>query len=442
MTMDRRRFLASSGAAVAGGVLGARTWDAAAAEPSAPSAPFDPSDWRSVREQFAIAEELVDLTALYLSSHPAPVRDAIANHRRALDRDPARYLRRNDGPLTDATLEAAARYSGADLGDLALVDSTTMGLGLLYTGLALHAGQEALTTEHDYYVTHEALRLAAARTGATVRKIPLFEDSPDGLDPDGIVETIAGSIRPETRVLALTWVHSGTGLELPLAEIARAVREIDESRPEPDRVLLCVDGVHGFGVEDVTLGETGFDFFVAGCHKWLFGPRGTGLLWGRGESWRHVRPTVPSFLSDNTWSAWLRGTEPRGHTTGRRMSPGGFKPFEHRWALAEAFGFLEGIGKARVAERTHALARRLKEGLAAIPGVELVTPMSEELSAGIVCFDVAGLTAGSVVRRLDDRGVVATVTPYAVRHVRMAPSIRNTPEEIDTALATVEELAR
>ena len=53
------------------------------------------------------------------------------------------------------------------------------------------------------------------------------------------------------------------------------------SRPERERVLLCVDGVHGFGVEETSPAELGCDLFAAGCHKWLFGPRGTGLLWGR-----------------------------------------------------------------------------------------------------------------------------------------------------------------
>lgn len=61
---------------------------------------------------------------------------------------------------------------------------------------------------------------------------------------------------------------------------------------------------------------------------------------------------------------WLQGEAPSGPTNGRRMSPGGFKPFEHQWAMAEAFELHERIGRRRIEERTHRLARRLKEGLA------------------------------------------------------------------------------
>jgi selenocysteine lyase/cysteine desulfurase len=450
--MDRRRFLAGAGVLTAGalasGAAGFQLADRAGPVPDdGPGRPFDPGDWGSVRESFSLSPDVVHMGALYIASNPAPVRDAIANHRMGIDRDPVPYLQRHERANTYAALDAAARYMDADSEDLALTDSTTMGLGLLYTGLRLRPGQEILTTEHDYYVTHEATRMAAERTGATVRRIRLH-DPPDltregiDVDPDRIAERIAREIRPATRVVALTWVHSSTGLKLPLDRIADAVRERTGDRADADRPLLCVDGVHGFGVEDVGMGDTGFDFFAAGCHKWLFGPRGTGVLWGRGaDAWSLVRPTIPSFLDTSLWTAWAREASPGGETTARRATPGGFKAFEHRWALEQAFDFLGAIGKDRVAARTHELARRLKDGLVEIPRVQLVTPLAESVSSGIVCFDVEGMSAAAAVDRLAARGVVATVTPYATTYARLAPSIINSPEEVDAAIAAVREVA-
>src|SRR5919198_495913 len=66
------------------------------------------------------------------------------------------------------------------------------------------------------------------------------------------------------------------------------------------RVLVCVDGVHGLGVEDGPIAALGADFFVAGCHKWLFGPRGTGLVWGRSQAWSAYSATIPSFTADGS----------------------------------------------------------------------------------------------------------------------------------------------
>jgi len=161
----------------------------------------------------------------------------------------------------------------------------------------------------------------------------------------------------------------------------------------------------------------GCDFLVAECHKWLFGPRGTGLFWGRDAAWDQVTGTVPSF-DRRAIGAWIGGRTPRG--SGSRspslpgaalFEPGGFHAFEHRWALAEAFGFHLEIGKAAVAERTRALATRLKDGLAAIPAVRLVTPRAPELSAGIVCLDVGDRRPGAAAA-LRRQGILASVTPY------------------------------
>jgi isopenicillin-N epimerase len=124
-----------------------------------------------VLEQFALSPDYIHLSALYIASHPKPVRDAIEEYRR-LDVEPVAYLNQQNLRRQQQVKGAAARYLSVAAAEIALTDSTTMGLGLIYNGLQLQPGQEALTTEHDYDVTHEALRTTAARTGAVVRHIP------------------------------------------------------------------------------------------------------------------------------------------------------------------------------------------------------------------------------------------------------------------------------
>ncbi|MEU1964789.1 aminotransferase class V-fold PLP-dependent enzyme [Micromonospora sediminicola] len=147
-----------------------------------------------------------------------------------------------------------------------------MGLGLVYSAIRLRPGEEVLTTEHDFYATHEALRLRADRDGVTVRRARLYRD-PATTGVDEMVAGLAAALTPRTRVVALTWVHSGTGVKLPIRRLAEVVRE---RSPE---ALLCVDGVHGFGADASTPEQLGCDVLVSGCHKWLLGPRGTGLVW-------------------------------------------------------------------------------------------------------------------------------------------------------------------
>jgi selenocysteine lyase/cysteine desulfurase len=228
-------------------------------------------------------------------------------------------------------------------------------------------------------------------------------------------------------------------VKAPDRAIAEVVARANAGRAPDARILLCVDGVHGFGVEDATMADLGCDFFVAGTHKWLFGPRGTGVIWGRPELWATLRPTIPCFGMAN-YMAWIKD-EPAPATTAEIMTPGGFHSFEHRWALGEAFEFHLAIGKAKIASRIHELNRQCKEGLAAMKHVTLHTPIDAEVSSGIITFEVAGLKPGAVVERLHAKRIVASSTPYATSYARLAPGLLNSPAEIDTVLAEIRALA-
>jgi selenocysteine lyase/cysteine desulfurase len=401
------------------------------------NAAFDPKNWSSVRAQFALDPRETNFATFLLAPHPRPVREAIARHARALDRDAKRYLDRLEdmGVAEQRVRAAAGRYLGVDADELALTDSTTMGLGLLYGGLRLDEDDEVVTTTHDFFSTHEALRLRALRTGAHVRKIRLYANARTA-SVDEIVSSVKRAVTPKTRALAVTWVHSSTGVKLPIRAIADAL---------PERVLLCVDGVHGLGIEAATPQELGCHFLVAGCHKWLFGPRGTGVIWARPDAWNAVTPTIPTF-DGRAFRPWLQGVNPpptgiAGLPRAVAMTPGGFHSFEHRWALADAFDFRRRIGSARAAARTHALAQRLKSRLAEVERVRLVTPQSTTLSAGLVCFEVDGMSPFDAVDRLYSRSrIVASVTPYSTPYVRLGPSIINTSGEVDRVVRAVAAL--
>jgi len=137
---------------------------------------------------------------------------------------------------------------------------------------------------------------------------------------------------------------------------------------------------------------------------------------------------------------WLRGEPPVG-PPGEIGSPGGYRAFEHHWALAEAFRFHLAIGKERIAARTREQATQLKEGLAGLPNVRLVTPRDPGLSAGIVCCAVNGMAAQAAVARLRaEHRVIASVTPYREEHVRFGPSIVTTPDDVERVVQAVAKL--
>ncbi len=426
--MLRRDFLVRAGGAI--GVLGAPGLAAPTLALSAPAdrpEGFDAQDWESVRAQFELDPKLVHMAGFFLASHPRSVRQAIEAHRARLDVNPVR-ARHDDERPEGKVLATAAEYLGVRANEIALTDSTTMGLGLMYAGIKLRAGQEILQTTHDHYSTNTSLDFRAARTGATVRRIALYQDAARA-GVDEIVGAIRGAITPATRVLAVTWVHSCSGVRLPLAEIGRVVADANRAgggRTEEDRLLFCVDGVHGLGAVEAKLPDFGCDFFVAGTHKWMFGPRGTGIWWGREGAWAQMDPMIPPFGA------------PSG---GSLFTPGGFHSFEHRWALDEAFRFHLEIGKARVAERIRELNRAIKEGLSGMAHVDLHTPMDDSLAAGIVCFDVKGMRPVEVVERLAAGRIVGSESPYQPSCARLSAGLWTNEAGVEAALRAVAELA-
>lgn len=357
---------------------------------------FDPLDWDSVRAQFLLDPDLAQFAAFVLSPHTAPLQDAIDAYRQELATD------------TDATLltgiereeavrEAAAAYAGGSADQFALTDSTTMGIATMYGGLDLAPGDEVLTTTHDFYSTEASLGLLVGRTGAVVRRVSLY-DAPAAASVDEMVSRLVAGVGPRTRVVAVTWVHSSTGVRLPIREMSAALASRTGAGGP---VLLCVDGVHGFGAVDEDLSDLGCD-------------------------WSHLTELIPTFS----------GT---GGGAGR-LTPGGYQAFEHQWAAADAFDLMGRIGRDRVASRTAEQATRLKEGLAEVGGVRVVTPLSAEVSAGIVCLEVPGLSPANSVLELRAAGVVASSTPYAVSYLRLGPSIATTPEQVDAVVSAIAEL--
>jgi selenocysteine lyase/cysteine desulfurase len=408
------------------------------------------SDWSAVRGEFELDPELVHLSLFYMTPHPRPVRTAVESYRRQLDANP--FLTVEHSLFDFANFEktmpvvvagAVASYIGAASGeDIALTQNTSTGLSLVYHGLPLKAGDEILTTTHDHYVHHESIRYAAERSGATWRKIALYDDRTT-ISAGDIVARIRKGIGAKTRVLGVTWVHSSSGVKLPIRRIAEAVAELNANRDAKSRILLVVDGVHGLGVEDPAVVTSGADVFVAGTHKWLFAPRGTGFVWAKPQVWATMRPLIPTFHSGELWDAWANEKKTvEGTPVGRWFTPGGFQAFEHWWAVPAAIEMHRRIGIPRITDRIHTLNEQLKTELAKMPHVTLHTPLARDLSSGIICFEVQGKTPAQVVETLHHRDkILASTTPYRTPYARVAFGIYNTEAEVEKTVKAIRALA-
>lgn len=440
MWLRRREFMGLAGGAYLAGCAPRVTGQAATV-----AASTAPGDFAAVRALFDQDPTYNNMTGFLLMPNPKPVRDAIQARRAELDRNPALVLeqqfaaaRAGKGDYETAAREAAARFVSVKPEEIALTDSTTMGLGLVYNGFRVAKGKEVIVDSHSHYSTFESLRLRSVREGMPVRSVDLYEN-PATVSVDEVVNKLKAALRPETRLVAVTWVHSSTGVKMPIRALADALTPVNANRSPQDRVFLAVDGVHGFGVENVTMPDLGCDIFMAGCHKWICGPRGTGIVWARPEAWTEVTGTIPAF-DGATFGSWIQGKPATTGPGGLMNTPGGFHSFENRWSLSAAFEFQTQIGRAAIQERIHGLNTRLKQGLRALKKVKLHTPVAPALSCGINCFEIEGQKLEAIVSALLEKRIIASTSPYRVSYARLAASLLNDEQQVDAALAEVAKL--
>jgi selenocysteine lyase/cysteine desulfurase len=397
-----------------------------------------------LKDAFAVDSRRIYLNAMILASPPKVVRDEVAKHRQGIEKDPAGYVLHKGRPgeatriiregRDSATL--AATYLGLDdeLADrgltaadvIAQTTSTTAGLAMLACGVKVRPGQEVLISYHDFSYHRAAWQLRAELGDLRYREFRMYSDSTAGDLENQMCKAVEAQIRERTRVLALTWVDSGTGVKLPVARIAALLKSVNARRALSDRVLFVLDAVHGFGVENTTFMDLGCDFFVAGCHKWIFAPSGTGIVCALPEAWAQVHPLSPSLLGSRN--------------AGFRHSPGGTAAYEHSWAVDAAFQFHLDIGKDAIEQHTVTLAKRLKDGLASLSKVRVITPMAREMSSGIVCCEVPDLD--KTVEALANQGIMAMTSHDADEHrfLRLSPSLLNTAKDIDDTVAALAKI--
>jgi selenocysteine lyase/cysteine desulfurase len=426
---DRRSFLKHAGVLAVGLPWVASAHAAGLAPAATPAIATSGIDsWDALRQLFTQDPDYIHFSNFLVTSHPKPVRDAIDQHRARIDRNPGLAM---DWDLQETWKREAevrlwaGRYLKANPGQIALTGSTSEGLAMIYGGLHVRPDQEILTTVHEHYATEYSLNFRVAKQGTQVRKISLFKD-PHRASKDEILGSIKRAIRPNTRVLGMTWVQSGSGVKLPIGEIGKLVEEFNRDRDEKDRIIYVVDGVHGFGVDNLDFPDMHCDYFISGTHKWMFGPRGTGIICARSEVLKDLTPTIPTFSEDNNFAT--------------SMTPGGYHAFEHRWALDEAFKLHLQLGKDKVQARIHQLNSDLKQRLQAHPGIELVTPLSPELSAGFTFFRVKGQNCDQVAAYLMRNRVVADAVDRDVGPVvRAAPGLLNHEGEIERFMALLQK---
>ena len=403
---SRRRFLEGTVAALAGSSV------LAGGEPRSESG----TDWSRVRKQFLLKPGAIYLNCASIGVPPAPVVDALTRNRRAMAVDPVGAKGRLSRRIIEQVRPSLAGFLGVDPREVAFTQNASQGLQSIAAGIPLKRGDEVLTTSHEHPAGIRPWRRRAQRDGIVVHEIPM----PSPLPPqEEILERISARFTPRTRALFFCQVTRG-GLLNPVKELCALARERG--------VLSAVDGAQAVGMMPVDLRDLGCDFFAASLHKWVLAPAGTGVL--------HVRRDVQDQFTP--------GLALEGPADARRFQMPGTFGYSLRASLGDAIAFLRKIGLDRIGARNRQLSDYLKDRLASLPRVRLVSSRSPGLSSpGITIFEVPGHGGMELRAGLQERDIgVDDHVRDGHDAVRIATHFFNTRAEIDRTLSVLQELIR
>jgi cysteine desulfurase/selenocysteine lyase len=299
------------------------------------------------------------------------------------------------------------------------------GAGAAATEFALGPGDEIVVTELEHHANLIPWQELAARTGATLRFMPVRDHG--GLD----LEAAAQIIGERTRVLAITHVSNVTGAVTPLDVLVPLARAAG--------ALVVLDACQSAPHLPLRPRELDVDLAVFSGHK-LYGPTGIGVLYGRAA----LLDALPPFLYGGSMITTVTMEKAEYLPSPQRFEPGTPR-IAQAIGLAAAIRFVQEVGMHRIAATEHVLAARLLEGLATVPGIRVLGASAERVAlASIVVDGVHAHDAGQV---LDEVGIAARVGHHCAQplhrrfgvtaSLRISAGVYTTAAEIDQAVEAV-----
>jgi L-cysteine/cystine lyase len=319
---------------------------------------------------------------------------------------------------------AVAAILAADIDTVALTHSTTDGLNIASWGHDWRPGDRAVTTNREHVGCYAPLLALREARGIEVELV----DVGAGGDQAAILTAFERAITPRTRLVSVSHVLWPTGAVMPIREIAALAHA--------QGAFVLVDGAQAAGAIPVNVVSLGADAYALPAQKWLLGPEGMGALWVAAAANDRLRPTFagwfgydePGFLPP-----YRRFSDARRHEIGTLHSPSvvGF---------ARSCGWLAMyVGLEWAQRRAATLAGRLADALAALPGVDLVTP--RDRMATLVTVRIDGWPAATALDELGRRTFTIARTIPDTDWLRFCVGFWNTEAELDRVVALVGELA-
>lgn len=238
------------------------------------------TDFAALRKEFPILDQevhgkpLVYLDNAATTQKPKAVIDAIVHYYGQINSNVHRGVHTLSQRATDAfeaTRGKLQRLVNAEFEhEIIYTTGTTGSINLVAHGFRslLGPGDEVVVSQLEHHSNLVPWQMLAQHTGATLRYIPILADG--SLDLDEAQRLI----NPKTKLLAFNHISNALGTVNPVAKLTEWAHAVG--------ACVVVDGAQGLPHRPVDVQAMGVDFYAGSAHK-MYGPTGTGMLYGRTE---------------------------------------------------------------------------------------------------------------------------------------------------------------
>ena len=397
----------------------------------------------NLRAQFPVLAQKINGAPLaYLDNaattqSPLTVQDAqrhFERHDRANIHRGVHTLSQRATDAFDQARSTLKRFVGAGAAhELIFTSGTTDALNLVAHGLSTPGSQPAVIQPGDEIVVsaleHHAnlvpWQQAARRCGAQLRI--LLPDRQGRLH----VEDLARLLTPRTRVFAVTACANATGERPPFEALLALAADAG--------ALTVLDAAQSVGHAVPDLSALACDFMAFSGHK-MYGPMGTGALVGRRTALERLEP----LRYGGDMVAWVSTTEASFAELPMRLE-GGTPNVAGAVGLAAAADFIDRTGRSTIDAHVVALRAQAAAGLAALPGVQLLS--ADTGASAIVSFVAGGAHPHDIGTLLDEQGIAVRTGHHCAQplleHLGLGPTTRasfalyNTHAEVERLLSGV-----
>ncbi|HEY6142259.1 MAG TPA: aminotransferase class V-fold PLP-dependent enzyme [Flavobacterium sp.] len=234
-----------------------------------------------MKSQFLLNPTITFLNHGSFGACPKPIFEEYQSFQLELENEPVYFIQKKSAEYLKLAKESLAKYIGCNANDFFFTPNPTFAVNTIMRSLDLKAGDEILSTNHEYGAMDRTWNFYCKKSGIKYIRQNI---SLPVVSKEQILEEFWRGYTSKTKIVFLNQISSATALIFPVKEICDRARELG--------LITIIDGAHVTGQMDLNITELNPDFYTGTLHKWMLAPKGSSFLYVKKDFQEMLDPLV------------------------------------------------------------------------------------------------------------------------------------------------------